>query len=60
MIAKMAQPLKFELRDMLQASTPFLSRPNVDVYNATNVIGLDLDKLVYFAVSVFWRASVHT
>ena len=60
MIGKMARPKKFELRDMLNAAIPFWSVPGAKVYNARAVLGADFDKFVYFALSVFWRASVHT
>jgi hypothetical protein len=35
------------------------SRADFKVYEGTAVAGLDMDSLVYFAASVFWRGAVH-
>jgi hypothetical protein len=32
--------------------------PSGTVYSALNVPGIDMDKLIYFGASIFWRASV--
>lgn len=29
------------------------------MYNAAEIPGIDCQKLIYFAVSVFWRAGAH-
>lgn len=49
----------FPLLEMLKASTPLGPTPNGSrVYSAT-AVGIDVGRLAYFALSVFWRASVH-
>ena len=48
----------FPLRTALMAERPFIDEPGFRAYEARNVSGVDLDGLVYFAVSVFWRAAL--
>ena len=48
----------FPLLDKLQLALTIKEEPNLNVYSAT-ALGLDVDKLAYFALIVFWRASVH-
>jgi hypothetical protein len=48
----------FRLRDLLRDSVPLHSNENLRIYNAATVPGVSIEKLVYFCISVFWRASV--
>ena len=47
----------FPLRDALRAAKPFVKLQDSIAYLGS-APGVDLDKLVYFAASVFWRTSV--
>jgi hypothetical protein len=49
----------FPLRAALQALTPIFVGTDLDLYDVTNVPTFEIDKLLYFAVSVFWRGAVH-
>jgi hypothetical protein len=60
MMANMALPNhKFRLQKQLNAAQPFRSLSGIQFYDGVNVLGQSLHKLIYFGVSVFWRASVH-
>jgi hypothetical protein len=49
----------FPLRDMLLRATPIETKPeNSRVYAARQVPGIDVEQLIYFAASLFWRAGV--
>ena len=51
----------FPLRDMLQRATPGEIRRDrfrSKVYEALKVSGLDVQQLIYFAASLFWRAGI--
>jgi len=49
----------FPLRDMLQRATPQEVRQDRSkVYDALKVSGLDVQQLIYFAASLFWRAGI--
>lgn len=48
----------FRLREILQQSTPVIEDPEMLVYSASNVPAIDIQQLVYFCSSVFWRGSV--
>jgi hypothetical protein len=47
----------FQLRDLLLKSTPSNSKGETSVYEATSIPALDVDRLVYFAASILWRAG---
>jgi hypothetical protein len=49
---------RFRLRDLLRQSVQLHSDKDFTIYNASSVPGVSIEKLVYFCVSVFWRASV--
>ncbi len=50
----------FALKDALDAAEPEYDDGNLlKVYAATKLAEIDIPKLVYFAASVFWRASIH-
>lgn len=51
---------RFRLRDLLWLATPIHADENDTIFNASTVPGMDIEKLVYFCVSVFWRASVRS
>lgn len=49
----------FPLRDMLQRATPVEVRQDQSkFYEALKVSGLDVQQLIYFAASLFWRAGI--
>lgn len=54
------QNLDFPLLDQLQAIPSTLKLPDCDCYSASDTPTIDRDKIAYFALSVFWRASIHT
>ncbi len=47
------------LQDDLLKETPFFSGPGLDLYAGVKIAAFDMDKLVYFAASIFWRGAVH-
>jgi hypothetical protein len=51
---------QFPLLDMLNAIPTPLRMPRWTAYSAVQTPGIDRAKIAYFALSVFWRASVHT
>jgi hypothetical protein len=48
---------QFKLRERLQTTTPWFSCAQFKTYAAEPVLGKQADKYLYFASSVFWRAS---
>jgi hypothetical protein len=52
---------RFRLRDIVLASTPAEETEDDKLvpYAGTEIPSLDMDKLIYFGMSMFWRASVH-
>lgn len=51
-------PGTFPLREALEAGNPFATLPDgVRVYDLDPIIGSRVEDIIYFAVSVFWRAS---
>lgn len=51
---------QFPLLDMLAAVPTALKMPKWTAYSAGDTPGIDRAKIAYFALSLFWRASVHT
>jgi hypothetical protein len=49
----------FPLRDRLKLALHMYESPSMTVFSALSV-GIDTDKLAYFALSVIWRAGAHT
>lgn len=49
----------FSLQDHLIKEVPFYSGPGLDLYEGAKITAFDMDKLVYFAASIFWRGAVH-
>jgi hypothetical protein len=54
------RPGKFRLFEMLHRATPLPQYSSHTVYSGLSVPGLEIDRLVYFGASVFWRASAAT
>jgi len=48
----------FPLRDLLRQSQPSNSTAETSVYEATSIAALEVDRLVYFAASILWRAGI--
>jgi hypothetical protein len=55
----MARKDGFKLQDALIASSPIPVNATFAVYSSAAVPTINMDALVYFALSVFWRGSVH-
>ena len=51
-------PTRFSLHTTLTKATPLFNDKGARVYLGRQVPGVDIDRLTYFALSVFWRASV--
>lgn len=49
----------FKIREMLQAAGPVNADPEIEIYSAGSIPQFEVKSLVYFAMSVFWRAAVH-
>jgi hypothetical protein len=49
----------FGLQDALEKETPFHIEPGLNLYAGAKISAFDMDKLVYFAASIFWRGAVH-
>ena len=47
----------FPLADLIDEAAPIHVNPERAIYAVDDIEGLDVDKLVYFAASVFWRAG---
>ena len=50
---------QFKLRELLQAMRPLESRPQGTVYDVQPLLGKRIESYLYFAASIFWRASAH-
>lgn len=50
---------KFPLQAALKKLTPAVTGPKIRAVSCAGVPSVDIDKLAYFASSVFWRASAH-
>ncbi len=50
---------RFKLRELLKAAVPLESDVRYDVYDVQPLLGNEVDQYLYFAASVFWRASAH-
>jgi hypothetical protein len=49
---------KFPLRDLILPAKALLAGPNGGACDASQVTGVDIERLVYFGASVFWRSAV--
>src|SRR5438093_112529 len=50
---------EFKLRESLGLDSPVCVDAKFKVYDVTTLLGTRVDQYVYFAASVFWRASAH-
>jgi len=50
---------KFKLREALLRHIPMTSKLGISVYKAADIPEMDVTRLIYFAASIFWRASAH-
>jgi len=58
-VRNIAHKDNFPLLEALQRGKPVISGGGVAVYAGAEIPQLNMDKLVYFALGIFWRASVH-
>lgn len=49
----------FVLQDVLLNERPVYREPGMAFYEGAKIGAFDMDKLVYFAASIFWRGAVH-
>lgn len=49
----------FELRRILVSRVPRWDHNGFQVYDGVDIAEVDIESLVYFGLSVFWRAAVH-
>lgn len=54
------QDLQFPLLNALKKTSPSASGDGWASYSAADTPDINRDQIAYFAISVFWRASVHT
>jgi len=50
---------RFPLRERLQGVDPFLSGKGSLGFNTANIRGIEHGKIIYYAMSVYWRAAIH-
>jgi hypothetical protein len=50
----------FKLREILLRQSPLATQGDASLYACVGVPNLEMDKIIYFAASVFWRAAVRT
>jgi len=60
LIRHMARIDSFPIWEMLQESKPLAANEDRVCYAGAAIPGLRMDQLLYFAMSVFWRGSVHS
>lgn len=59
-LAQCARPSgQFKLRELLHAASPLFDTSKFKVYDVQPLLGSKVDQYLYFAASVFWRASAH-
>ncbi|MCG2633065.1 hypothetical protein L6654_41685 [Bradyrhizobium sp. WYCCWR 13023] len=49
---------EFRIQQILFKSNPIIANDTLKIYAGSAIPKLDMDKLVYFGASVFWRAAV--
>lgn len=60
-LAQCARPNgQCKLRELLQAASPLFDTPKFKVYDVQPLLGNKVEQYLYFAASVFWRASAHS
>jgi hypothetical protein len=60
MMRQAAQSGSFPLREAVKAAPSLFADATFSVHSCADIYRIDLNKILYFALSVFWRASVHT
>lgn len=50
---------EFPIQDAVRAAAPIEQGADFFAYRATEIPAVDIGKLTYFGISVFWRAGVH-
>jgi hypothetical protein len=45
------------LQEALMPETPIFVGDNINVYAGRKISGLDIDKLIYYGMSIFWRGA---
>jgi hypothetical protein len=53
-------PGKFKFKKILRSNDPMFSGPDGAIYAAGAIPELDMNQVIYFGASVFWRAAVHS
>src|SRR5580765_3136635 len=56
-VNKMARVGSFPLWETIRTATPIFDDGNTAIYAGDSIPGLDMDALVYFGMSVFWRGA---
>ena len=59
-LAHYSRENEFPLHDILRKATPIWPNRKILVFAAKQIPSIEVGQLVYFASSVFWRASVHS
>src|SRR5713226_5437987 len=59
-LGNMARPEGFLIQDAVAASKPIDANDKFAYYSSVKIPEINMDALVYFAVSMFWRGSAHT
>ena len=58
-LANMARPEGFPIQEALVAAKPIAANETFAYYSSAAVAAINMEALVYFALSMFWRASAH-
>ena len=58
-LAHMARSTGFALQQILRKATPIARIEGFTLFSGAAIAAIDMDALVYFALSVFWRSAVH-
>lgn len=58
-LANMARAEGFLLQDSLSKAGPMDANQDFAMFSGATIPGVQMDALVYFAMSVFWRAAAH-
>jgi hypothetical protein len=56
--SNVATPQGFPIQEALSKETPILAGDEMAVYAGAHIPGIDIEKLVYFGLSIFWRAAI--
>ena len=50
----------FRLRNLLKGANPILSGPDGGAHDASQIPGIDIERMTYFSASIIWRASLRS